>query len=72
MTPAAIEPVTVTGGGGGGGGGATAFLTVTPTEVRAREAPDALNAVASSVCEPSASVVVSSLPVGSPLNWYGA
>ena len=49
MAPAAIELVTVTGGGGGGGGGATAFLTVTPTEVRAREAPDALNAVASSL-----------------------
>ena len=75
VAPEAIELVSVTLGAGGGGGGGEPeppLLTVTPEEMRPTSEPDEPYATASSVCEPFASVVVSSLPFGSPLNWYGA
>src|SRR5919204_4890828 len=65
-------PEVVVGGGGGGGEDEVVLLNVTDDEARASSTLLESYAIASSVCPPFASVVVSSVPLGSPLNWYGA
>src|SRR5919202_4854252 len=59
-------------GGGGGGGEEVVLLTVTDDEARASSTLFESYAIARSVWPPFASAVVSSVPLGSPLYWYGA
>src|SRR6185503_220120 len=66
VAPSAMLEVTTNDGGAVEG----AFVTVTEL-VTAAVRPSEAYALTASVCGPSLSVVVSSVPSGSPLNWYG-
>ena len=67
VAPLAMLDVTTKEDGGGGGGGVAPLATVTALLVVAVR-PSAAWALRASVCAPLLSVVVSSVPLASPLN----